>query len=155
MGWDKSKTDPLQWAAKMKDAPRDAINKFAFEVFKRVVTKTPLDTGAARQNWLVSVNSPRQEIVDGSSNPLAEGQKVIKAAEGDDSIYITNNLPYIRKLEYGGYGHWEGKTFIPANGDKTVSGFSSQAPHGMVGCVISEADRLWDAAVKATTGGTK
>ena len=39
---------------------------------------------------------------------------------------MTNNLPYIQKLEYGGYPN-------PAKtGDKTVNGYSKQAPAGMV-----------------------
>jgi len=147
MGWDKSKTDPLKWAAKMKDAPRDAINIFAFSVFNRVVMRTPVDTGAARQNWLVTLNSEttQHDKNKTSGNVLAEGGAVIESAKGDDTIYIQNNLPYIRKLEYGGF------TEKPET-EKTTGGYSKQAPHGMVGLVLSKADELWKKAVQAAKG---
>jgi hypothetical protein len=144
MGWDKSKTDPIRWAAKMKDFPREAINIFALEVFSRVVERTPVDTGAARQNWLVTLN---QE--DTSYDPdkkkggrvMSEGQKVIMSAKGDDSTLIQNNVPYIRKLEYGKF------TDKPET-EKTIGGLSKQAPHGMVGPVLAQADQLFEKAVE-------
>lgn len=51
-------------------------------------------------------------------------------------------MPYIRKLEYGGYpdpvkkGSWDKKkkTYVI----KTVGGFSRQAPKGMVGLTMSK-----------------
>jgi hypothetical protein len=36
--------------------------------------------------------------------------------------WLSNNLPYIEKLEYGGY----------PDGPNTIGGFSKQAPAGMV-----------------------
>lgn len=39
--------------------------------------------------------------------------------------YFTNSLPYVRMLEYGGY------TDKPET-EKTIGGFSKQAPQGMV-----------------------
>jgi len=70
-----AKADNLQnaikWCSKMKNAPRDAVNIFAFEVFKRVVMRTPVDTGQARQNWLVTVNQETNSVV-------RSGEKVTK-----------------------------------------------------------------------------
>jgi hypothetical protein len=105
MGWEG--TDPIKWAAKMKGAPRNAINIFAFSVFNRVVTRTPVDTGAARQNWLVTTNNETNDYDLSKAKggrAMSDGKKVIDNAKGDDTIFIQNNLPYIRKLEYGGYG---------------------------------------------------
>jgi hypothetical protein len=78
MGWSGDIT-PIEWAAKMKDAPREAINIFAFEIFKRVVLKTPVDTGAARQNWLVSINGEDNSVVR-----TGEKVKKIKARKGEN-----------------------------------------------------------------------
>jgi hypothetical protein len=172
MGWDKSATDPIKWATKMKDFPREAINLFASEVFIHVVDRTPVDTGAARQNWLVTLN---QE--DTSYDPdkkkggrvKSEGQKVIISAKGDDSILIQNNIPYINMLEFGGYGTAKGQGESlkgkpsPLKGKKrvvkekkpskiTADGFSLQAPQGMVGVTLAQADQLFEKAVEAAKG---
>jgi len=198
MGWDKSATDPLVWAAKMKDVPKDAVKIFAFSVFSRVVERTPVDTGQARSNWLVTVGQEDKEtfnkaavsykkvkkrkgenagkIVTKRSVKLGTNLKsMMKQAEleigfsdynGDETIYIQNNTPYIRKLEFGGYGKYETKgfgifkkkkftasnTYDPSTkSGKTIDGFSRQAPQGMIGVVMAMADRIWDAAVKAAT----
>jgi hypothetical protein len=178
MPWDKSATDPIQWAAKTKDAPRDAINIFAFDVFKRVVMKTPVDTGAARQNWLVTINSETSDYDPSKKKGgrvMTDGGKVIESAKGDDKIFIQNNLPYIKMLEYGGYGKTkgQGKSMIgkqrklsmpkgdspPIKKQKsekqskiTSDGFSIQSPNGMVGVVLAKADQLWEKAVKVAKG---
>ena len=167
-------TDPLKWAAKMKDVPKDAVKIFAFSIFSRVVMRTPVDTGAARQNWLVTLNGETTEC-DLSKRKggrvVSAGAKIIESAKGDDKIYIQNNLPYIRMLEYGGYGKakGQGKSLMGKkrermpNGDSppaekqksekqskiTADGHSLQAPHGMVGLVLSKANELWEKAVQA------
>jgi hypothetical protein len=175
MGWDKSKTDPIQWAAKMKDASRKAINIFAFEVFNRVVMRTPVDTGAARQNWLVTLNGETDDYDPSKKKGgrvMSNGGKVIEDAKGDDKIFIQNNVPYIRMLEYGGYGKakGQGKSLIgrkraasmpkedspPIDKQKdekqskiTSDGHSLQAPNGMVGVTLAKADQFWEKAIQA------
>jgi hypothetical protein len=110
MGWQG--TDPIKWATKMKNAPRNAINIFAFELFNRVVMRTPVDTGAARQNWLVTLNGETNDYDPSKKkggHVMSDGGKVIKSAKGDDTIVIQNNVPYIQMLEYGGYGKAKGQ----------------------------------------------
>ena len=175
MGWDKSKTNPIEWCAKMKDAPRKAVNIFAFEVFKRVVEKTPVDTGQARSNWLVSINEEDNNVLGAevktsvkkikrrkgenagktevvrkrsvklersANETMEQGRMSITFAQGDDKIIIQNNLPYIKKLEFGGYTD-------KSETEKTIGGFSKQAPQGMVGLTLAKAEQLWERAVKA------
>jgi len=152
MGWDPSATNPIEWASKMKDAPREAINNFAFRIFSGVVEKTPVDTGAARQNWLVTLNAETDECDENktSGNVLAEGGAVIETAKGDDRILIQNSLPYIATLEFGGYPNPPKKGGVNEKGlPKTVGGFSSQSPNGMVGCTLAKADQLFEQAVNA------
>jgi hypothetical protein len=100
-----------------------ATKKVAFEVLKRVVEKTPVDTGRARGNWIVSVGAPDHSAdgaEDKSSGGLAtvsrEATK-IKAISEPATIFVQNNLPYIEKLE---------------------NGSSVQAPAGMVAVTIAE-----------------
>lgn len=80
--------------------------------FASVVTGTPVDTGRARGNWLPSEGSARGETTDRVDQ---SGQAVIaeikETVKGLGIYYLANNLPYIRRLEYG---------------------YSAQAPAGMV-----------------------
>ena len=189
MPWKKGGkyTDPITWCANMKGAPRDAVNIFAFSILNRVVMKTPVDTGAARQNWLVTINQETDasdpEKTSGG-RVLTNGKKVIESAKGDDKIIIQNNLPYIRMLEFGGYGKAQGqgqalkgrglsdearyqKWLRDHHPDKdkfvgkkkeskiTADGHSKQAPRGMVGVTMAKADRIWNAVVKALFGDNK
>jgi len=152
MGWDATKTNPIEWAAKMKDAPREAINAFAFKVFEGVTLSTPVDTGAARQNWTVTLNAETDAKDENKTNGnvLADGGAVIQGAKGDDKIFIQNNLPYVPALEYGLYPNPPKHGGVNSKGQpKTVGGFSSQAPAGMIGITLAKADKLFDAAVKA------
>jgi hypothetical protein len=95
--------------------------KVALEMFKRVIYKTPVDTGRARANWQVTIGSQASgtvEIDDKSGG--ATMSKATAASAGfnaGDTIYLTNNLPYIRKLEEGS---------------------SQQAPTGMVALTVQE-----------------
>jgi hypothetical protein len=119
---------------------------YAFEIFRRVVERTPVDKGAARQNWLVTLNNEDTAFdLDKKKGGmvLSDGGKVIDSAKGDDTIIVQNSVPYIAKLEYGGYG----------DGPKTVNGFSRQAPNGMVGVTMAQAGQIFQAAVNAVKGG--
>lgn len=60
----------------------------------------------------------------------------------DEPYYISNNLPYIGVLEYGGYpnppkkGSWSKRD--QAWVIKSENGFSKQAPEGMVGLTVAK-----------------
>ena len=106
--------------------------KVALELFKRVIYKTPVDKGRARANWQVTIGTTASGTVEiDDRNGGATMSKATAASAGfkaGDTIYLTNNLPYIMKLEEGGY----------PDGPKTVGGFSRQAPAGMVGLTVQE-----------------
>jgi hypothetical protein len=106
--------------------------KVALELFRRVIYKTPVDTGRARANWQVTIGTPAAGTIEiDDTNGGATMSKATAASAGfraGDTIYLTNNLPYIRKLEEGGY----------PDGPKTVGGFSRQAPAGMVALTVQE-----------------
>jgi len=82
------------------------IRKISFEAFRRIVLRTPVDTGRARANWGVAIGTP------GTTYDITLADKsgqatLAKAADGTmgwncrGSIFLTNNLPYIGALEYG------------------------------------------------------
>ena len=95
------------------------------QVVKSVIEKTPVDKGGAKSNWVATINKPYSGLVKSKdatgSIAIGKGLTVAKQASGN-IFYLTNNLSYIRKLEYGGY----------SSGPKIVGGFSTQAPNGMV-----------------------
>jgi len=79
-----------------------------------IMSRNPVDTGRSRANWRVQAGKPDLETDDNvdAAATLNRGLGVAKALElRDKNIYISNNLPYAMRLEYG----WSG-----------------QAPQGMV-----------------------
>lgn len=100
--------------------------RVAFEIFKRVLEKSPVDTGRSRNAWLMTVNSPAT-TVPLTSTPIAITQKltdaqgVLNKYEVLGVIWLTNNVTYIRELEQG----------KPGPG-------SRQAPQGMVAISLKE-----------------
>lgn len=133
------------WTKRTDAAIAADVRSTALDLFTRVILKTPVDTGAARNSWGVSV---------GSVSPPAPSQgggigamtAAVSVAPVGGIIWLSNGLPYIRVLEYGLYpdppkrgswvkgrrgqkGHWE---------IKSVAGYSKQAPQGMVRLSIAE-----------------
>jgi hypothetical protein len=91
------------------------FRKITLELDQRVVLSTPVDIGRARGNWFPSLNAPSTST-EATADPtgaatLAAIEATVDAAELGDITWLTNNLPYILKLE---------------------NGHSQQAPQGMV-----------------------
>ncbi len=88
------------------------IRKATFDLFASAVLKSPVDTGRFRANWNVSPASPNQATTEStdSARGTREAQKALTIPTGQ-VIYLTNGLPYARRLEHG---------------------WSKQAPYGMV-----------------------
>lgn len=109
-------------------------------LWENIIKRTPVDTGRARSNWNVSKNLPDTTVSDSTVKSVT--LQDVPPAKGDEDYYITNNLPYIKMLEYGGYSK-------NSTTGKTVNGFSKQAPHGMVGVTVADAQRLYDEALRS------
>lgn len=94
----------------------DSVEKFnrlkrnvAIRLFKSVIMDTPVLTGRLRANWQVSLNNPDLTVTEAKD---ASGGTAIKAvisiaktADGDDSIWLSNSLPYAYRIEYDGWSH--------------------------------------------------
>jgi len=100
------------------NVPRE-VNKVkrqaALAVDQAVVLGTPVDTGTARSNWIVSLDEPTDRT-QGAYVPLeggdmgersnakaalAQGQGAIAQSQPEQDIHITNNLDYIVPLNEG------------------------------------------------------
>jgi hypothetical protein len=109
----------------------------ALEVFRRIILKTPKDTGRAINGWLCTIAVPAAAMAQGED--WFQGQEVggydksgraaIEEAANqvmawkpqDVAIFLTNNVPYIERLE---------------------NGWSKQAANGMVAITIAEFDGI-------------
>ena len=93
-----------------------AVRRVALAVDQAVVLGTPVDTGYARSNWLVSIGEPREEPLEGPYAPgrklgkgetknaqaaLAQGQQAIDQQDPGQDIWISNNVDYIGRLNEG------------------------------------------------------
>ena len=135
--------DLNKFCEKNKVAIKEVRKNYAFALYSSIVKKTPVDTGRARANWNVSVGSPDLSTTE-DTRKTPKSKDKIPDPNGDESIFISNNLPYITKLEYGGYPN------PPKKGSgKTVNGYSKQAPEGMVGVTLANNQNIFNAAVRS------
>lgn len=108
------------------------FKKVALEVMGRTIMRTPVDTGRLRSNWLLTLDQPASGTTesDGSGEPTARPDgggtgparellgPAIDAANLNNVIWLTNNLPYAGVIEYDAH--------------------SKQAPAGMVRVSVRE-----------------
>lgn len=138
--------DLTEYAKKKNVEIKEVRRAYAFALYSSIVKKTPVDTGRARGNWNVSVGSPDTSTTE-NTQPQFKSAESLPNPNGDETIFISNNLDYIEKLEYGGYPN-------PPKGGKgkTVNGFSKQAPNGMVGVTLANNENIFNAAVRSVRG---
>ena len=100
------------------------VRKICLDLLTGIVLKTPVDTGRARANWFTSIGSPSAKVTvstdPSGSSTISSGLSAISKATGN-VLWITNNLPYIYRLEF--------------------EGWSKQAPAGMVRVTINDIKR--------------
>lgn len=117
--------------AKAKDEQIKTVRKkVAMAIYSGVVQRTPVDTGRARGNWVIGIGEDIQTATERTGDCSGQEIPKLNSANGDETIYISNNLPYIAKLEYGGYSK-------KSDSGKTINGYSKQAPQGMVGVTMA------------------
>lgn len=115
--------------------------KVALAADQALVLGTPVDTGRARSNWQVSLGQPaageRDPYAAGQAlgineganaqAAIAQGAGVIGSRSEGQSVFISNNLPYIERLN---------------------DGWSAQAPAGFVeDAVLKAAEAVNDASI--------
>lgn len=113
------------------DFTADVVKSIALEVAMR----TPIDTGTARSNWRTRVGSPSALIFrpyrpypsryrggtggsmgeQGNVRPVHDqaAAAVSRRKDPDTPVYITNNLPYIGRLD-AGYSRMAPSKFVRA-----------------------------------------
>lgn len=85
-----------------------------------VKLNTPVDTGRARWNWHADLNTMSVRIVEPNQGQTPdEAMTAVANYKLGETIYISNNLPYIKRLN---------------------EGYSQQAPAGFVQDSITRAE---------------
>ena len=94
------------------------IKRVAFQVFRGVVEKTPVDTGVARASWVVGVGKKHPPYIAAAGATARFPIFDLRYFKGRAvKIVISNYVPYIYELE---------------------NGSSKQAPYGMAQITINE-----------------
>lgn len=105
------------------------VQKVSFDLFSKVIMRSPVDKGTFRNNWQVGINQKPSGVVTGkdpgavnqtgagSSKAKGKAEGITAKAKGGDVVHMVNNLPYAERIE---------------------DGYSPQAPGGVVGVSIAE-----------------
>ncbi len=101
--------------------PEKIVRGTLLGLTSRIIKRSPVDTGRFRNNWNASINSMNQtttETVDRSgASAINKARATINTLEMGSTFYLSNNLPYAQRLEYG---------------------WSDQAPSGMLRISVAE-----------------
>jgi hypothetical protein len=125
---------------KAEKRSEQVVRGTALSMFSKIVLATPVgntalwDTkyppkgytgGRLRGNWQVSLGSAADGEVNredkAGRTTIGKGGAIIAGHKGDGSIFISNNLPYAKRVE---------------------DGWSKQAPAGMVKVVLAQFKRI-------------
>ena len=137
------------WANKQKLNVDKTIRATALDMSSQVVMKTPVKDGFARGSWQPTIVSPSRKGAGRADKTgaatIALISKAVVRAPGN-VFYLVSNLSYIVPLEYGTYGRG------PYATEKTNrTGFSIQAPGGMVRLTVHRFKRALKKALKNVT----
>lgn len=92
---------------------RDKIDRIrrgvTLKLLGAVVMDTPVLKGTLRGNWRVSEGTPVLDAIDrvdpSGAIVMNEINAAVQASTGDAAVYLTNNLPYAKRIEYDGWSH--------------------------------------------------
>ena len=142
--------------AKEQDFQTAALEAMQDLHFK-VVGDTPIDTGEAASNWNLGINVKDDSVTtDTSYSNLNKVSSEVKAAIASktkiDYIYLSNGTIQARMLEYGLYKQ-RGDSLkkgsnVTKGGYRTINGYSTQAPSGMLRKNITLFVKMFENRVK-------
>jgi hypothetical protein len=109
------------------------FKKVCFELSSDIIATTPVDSGRAKGNWQPDINSVASGIIEvediqGSATVTKVGTSTNNLKLGQ-YFTLTNNLPYILRLEYG---------------------YSRKSPNGMVDINVMRFNNIVQSTAKAT-----
>ena len=89
-------------AEDIEPAVDDTLREVALVANQALITATPVDTGRARANWQVSINTEIDTELDSTDvqATLDRNNAVVRGYRNGD-IIVQNNVPYIGRLNDG------------------------------------------------------
>jgi len=108
------------------EQPEKVIRGTLIAMGSKIIKRSPVDTGRFRNNWQFSIDAPATGKDPGAGNEAQLMNAANKLVAGN-TFYMTNNLPYAERLEYG---------------------WSKQAPQGMVRVTLGEYSQILEVEAK-------
>lgn len=94
--------------SELKEIVEQTQKNLGVKILIPLIVQTPVDTGRAKANWIVTQNNSTDEVVDTPSNAssaqtsaMVTGTKEIQKTVAYSKTFIQNNLPYIEALNEG------------------------------------------------------
>lgn len=112
------------WTAAIKDVqdiPIKVVKGTLIGMGTRIIKRSPVDTGRFRGNWQFTIGSPAIGNTANTTPPTSDLMAKANALEAGMVFFMTNNLPYGERLEFG---------------------YSNQAPAGMVRVSLAELEQV-------------
>ena len=102
----KFRADIAKFVNKSNKAQDMFVQKAVLDIDKRLVFKSPVDTGRFRNNWNISNAIPDLTTTNATSPNLTQSRsatQIFSIKANGQTVYITNALPYAYKIEYEGW----------------------------------------------------
>ena len=91
-----------KYAKKTGSSIDNAVSQICATASTSIIKMTPADTGRARGNWFATIDEVSSETSETRREGEAMADAMAKSKKAAGHIFnLTNNLSYIRPLEYG------------------------------------------------------
>ena len=114
--------DLKEFAEKTKAKLSDVVQESAIDLFSEIIRETPIGDpslwkypapadykpGSLQSNWQCTLDSSASgqlTAITTDTATISAMSSVVYSAQPDQPIFLTNNLPYGERIEYGSWSH--------------------------------------------------
>jgi hypothetical protein len=99
--------DIAKWRKNIEQDSEKMFVTLCLSIQRGTIEKTPVLDGRLRNNWFLGVNQPNLDTTDTANksggDAVNQGLSVRYSIKLGDRVYLTNNMPYARRIEYDGW----------------------------------------------------
>lgn len=119
--------DGLSVKVELTEFTSQEIRSLGILIDQRIVQESPFNTGVFKNNWLMSIGNPSNEILEDGD---VSGSKAIERARqvvmdyplnSLPDLWLVNNLPYAARLNNGWSGQQENPKWVEREIAKAVA----------------------------------